>query len=570
MKASEKVLQHLLDGKTQYCVPLFQRTYNWVEKDWSRLWDDLLEIYAMDEPRNHFIGAVVTQPIAAPAGSLTKYLLIDGQQRLTTLFIILACICKSASQTEGLGKLADEIKETCLVNKFASDSEDRFKLRPTQKDRHAFRDALNGETPTQIGQVAAAFKYFSSKLAEGDSDEQPLGLRKLKSCITDHLDLVSITLETDDSPHRIFESLNNTGMPLGSSDLIRNHMFMRIPKENEAQEAYDRYWFPMQEATAVFEPEARNGTKRFDDFFWYYLMMDGSLPKQDQTFQEIKKRFGAGDADQAIKMLIDFSTFARYYRWLCDIGEDKPEDLLLRQIKRLNTWEVSVAYPFLMKSLGWIDSGGINSNQLVNVMKMIESFVVRRAVCNVPTNRLRSIFGRMSVQVERSAFDDSSSAYLLDNRWPNDEEFELAFVGYTLYSPARLSRTRLILDSLEDSFENKEPPKITDRITIEHVMPQTMTSAWEEMLGPRAGDIHSQWLHTPGNLTLTGYNPELGNSPFYEKKATLQDTHFSLTHSILACDRWDEGAIRSRGEELAKKALQIWSRPLRGVSGPLA
>ena len=400
--------------------------------------------------------------------------------------------------------------------------------------------------------MTAAFRYFSERIAEGDLDEHPIDLRKLKLCITDRLDLVSVTLETEDSPHRIFESLNNTGMHLGSSDLIRNLIFMSISGEEETQDAYDRYWFPMQEATG----------NRLDDFFWHHLMMDGSLPRQSETFEEVRKRFGSGDTPRAVEMLIQFSKFARYYRWLCGIGDEEPEGSLLRQIKRLNTWEVNVAYPFLMRSLDWVDGGTINPSDLASVMKMIESFVVRRSVCNVPTNRLRGIFGRMSGQIDSSDFVASSGDYLLANHWPTDKEFNHAFVGYHVYS-RRLARTRLILESLEASFGHKESPQITEEITIEHVMPQTLTTDWGEMLGPRAVDIHLQWLHTPGNLTLTGYNPELGNASFYEKKALLECAKFSLTHAILKFDSWDEDAIKTRGEALAERAIQIWSRPPR-------
>ena len=153
--------------------------------------------------------------------------------------------------------------------------------------------------------------------------------------------------------------------------------------------------------------------------------------------------------------------------------------------------------------------GEISSRDLENLMQMIESFVVRRAVCNVATNRLRGIFGRMAGQIDTSDFVASSGDYLLGNHWPTDNEFKHAFAGFHVYS-RRLARTRLILESLEESFGHKESPEITEDITVEHVMPQSLTTEWAEMLGPHAVDIHSQWLHTPGNLTLTGYNPGIG------------------------------------------------------------
>ena len=180
-----------------------------------------------------------------------------------------------------LSSLSEEIWDTCLVNKFAPAAEDLFKLRPTQRDRQDFEAVINGQAANGNGQVFTAFKYFSRKIDDGDLEGATLDLRELKLCITDHLDLVSITLQTEDSPHRIFESLNNTGMHLGASDLIRNLIFMNIPGEREAQDAYDQHWYPMQEATREY----------LDDFFWRYLMMDGSLPRWNETFEVVKKSF---------------------------------------------------------------------------------------------------------------------------------------------------------------------------------------------------------------------------------------------------------------------------------------
>ena len=549
MKASELRFQQLLDGKPQYRVPLFQRTYNWGEEEWERLWDDVLKVYAMEEHRNHFIGAVVTQPVDDSAGQVTKYLVIDGQQRLITLFVMLACIRNKAMQTSELSSLCEEIWDTCLVNKFAPATEDFLKLRPTQRDREDFETVINGQATNGNGKVVTAFKYFARKIDDGDLEGVPLDLRELKFCITDRLDLVSITLQTEDSPHRIFESLNNTGMHLGPSDLIRNLIFMNIPGEATSQAAYAQHWFPMQEATR----------DRLDDFFWRYIMMDGSLPRIGETFEVVKKRF-EHDGAPAVETLKQFSQFAKHYRRLCGLEEDGRYGPLLQEIKRLNTWEVSVAYPFLMRSYHWVDEGKVGLQDLLAVMKMIESFVVRRAVCAVPTNRLRSIFARMSAQVNDAEFVASSRNYLLKESWPSDEEFKKRFVGYGLYYSARLARTQLVLRSLEDSFEHREAPEITEDITIEHIMPQALTDDWKEMLGPGWGEIQAQWLHTPGNLTLTAYNAELGNASFADKKRFYADSKFSLTRDVISCERWDEKAIEARGAALAERAIQLWRK----------
>ena len=548
MKAGQVVLQKLLDGKIQYRVPLFQRTYNWKEKEWETLWTDILEIYAMDQPRNHFIGAVVTQPVPDAPERASKHLLIDGQQRLTTICIILSCLRRKALEA-GDDALSQEILETCLVNKFESDEKGRIKLHPTQRDREPFSTIVNEDGDIEgEGQIIAAFKHFLKRITDGDLEGYALDLGKLKSCVTNHLDLVSITLDTEDSPHRIFESLNNTGMQLGHSDLIRNLIFMNIPVEADAQEAYDQYWLPVQEKTGV----------HLDDFFWRYLMMDGSLPTWGETFEEVKRRFGAGGTQRAKDELVQFSKFARFYRRLREI-EDQDE-LFMGEIKRINTWEVDVAYSFLMRSLNLVEDCRITSDEMKTVIRMIESFVVRRTICSIPTNRLRRIFARMSEEVTPTDFVTSAREYLLANQWPSDSEFQEAFIGFRLYLRSRLARTRLILESLEESFEHKESPEITEQITIEHIMPQNITSEWMDMLGPDGWEIHSRWLDTPGNLTLTGYNPELSDSPFHKKKELLSHSKFSLTSTVLQQDQWSEHAIKARGEELAERAATIWER----------
>ena len=550
MKAGEVTFQSLLDGKVQYQVPLFQRTYNWGEDEWERLWEDILEIYAMDEPRNHFIGAVVTQPVGDPAGQTTKYLLIDGQQRFTTLLIILACIRAQAIEDASLGELPEEIWETCLVNKFAAGA-DFTKLRPTQRDRQPLDDAIRGVNGNSSSQVSSAFTFFTRKIRDGDLDDNTLDLRRLKLCVTERLDLVSINLETGDSPHRIFESLNNTGMQLGSSDLVRNLLFMNITNENDAEYAYEKHWYPMQEATS----------NNLDDFFWRFLMMDGSLPRWDETFEEIKKRFDKGGG-RAIPTLVEFSRFARYYRWLRGMEQVPFGNPINEQIRRLNDWEVSVAYPFLMKAFEWLDDGKVIPNDVLDVMRAVESFVVRRAVCVVPTNRLRRVFARMAGQVDADDFVASSRDYLMRDNWPSNDLFRERFVVYPLYFRSRLPRTRLVLESLERSIESnlgvKETPQLTEDITVEHIMPQTLTDKWKDELGGSWKDVYDRWLHTPGNLTLTGYNPELGNASFAKKKCILKETAFAMTKNILDCDEWNASTIQTRGEALAWRAVTIW------------
>ena len=550
MKAGEVKLSELLFSKLQFRVPLFQRTYDWKLEQWEQLWDDILAIYEMEERRSHFIGAIVTQQLDGAPERVKPYLLIDGQQRLTTVLVLLAGIRKKAIDSGEVG-LAEEIENTCLTNKiFNPLNDEMFKLRPTQRDRKPFAAIMNNDAPPETeNNVYKAFNYLIKALETNDNNGNPINLSHLKQSITDYLELVSITLEQQDSPHKIFESLNNAGMALGSSDLIRNFVFMHILDEEKAEEAYKLHWFPMQEATGA----------KLDDFFWRYLMMDGSLPRSDDTFTEMKKHLGQQlSANEATSAMASFASFAWHYCRLHQLTRADKE-IFNQQAKRLSKWEVEVADPFLMKALEWAEEGAITWEMLVESMKMIESFVVRRAVCGVPTNRLRSLFTKMSAQAHSSDFVEWSRGYLLSNEWPDDKGFRNSFAGYRLYSN-RLNRTNLVLQTLELDFGHREHPDFNGQISIEHVMPQTLTDEWKEMLGSDANEVHSKWLHTPGNLTLTGYNSELGNYSFDKKKELLTNSNFALSQSILQREVWNEDIIKARGEALAERAVRLWPR----------
>ena len=555
MKAGEVVFQKLLDGKTQYRIPLFQRTYNWREDQWNQLWKDLMRIYSMDSPRNHFVGSIVTYPIHGLPGDVNKHLMIDGQQRMTTLLILLGVVRDHARQApEKWPGLSDEIWSTCLINEFAQDPEEQIKLMPSRRDRQPF-DALinNSRILDDTKQVVKAWQFFDRILRRGD-DGNSINLRRLKICVTDRLDLVSIALDSSDNPNRIFESLNYTGMPLTASDLIRNYFFMNIRDTNRQDSAYDKYWYPMQEMLG----------RHLDDFFWRYLMMDGSLPRNNSKdiFDGVRNLIGYQPTDdQTVKALRQLKKFSRYYAQLAEVDTSGLRAATIEQIHRLNQWQVDVAYPFLMKSLDHIGSS-IKEQDFLEVMRMIESFIVRRAACSIPTNSLRRYFSQMASGVDFENFTTSSKEYLSEKgwQWPSDEGFRQGFLQFQVYNRTRLSRTHLILWSLERAFGHKEIPARTDKIQIEHIMPQTLTSEWTGTLGSNVFDIHARWLHTIGNLTLTAYNAELSNMNFTDKREILIASNFSLSSSLKSLRKWDERSIQDRGRVLSEMAVEIWPR----------
>ena len=557
MQAGQVVFKDLL-GQVQYRIPLFQRTYNWGEPQWGRLWEDLQAIYGMDEPRNHFIGSVVAQPVPTIPGRVSQYVLIDGQQRITTLLILLSAIRDKARQEpEKWGDLADEIQGMYLTNQYKRGDE-KPKLVPSKRDRAPFLAIVNCETPAADSRVGRARRYFDSKLSAGGA----IDLERLKIRVADCLDMVSVMLEADDNPNRIFESLNYTGLSLSAADLIRNYLFMNIRDPYKQDDAYEKHWYPMQEKLA----RAKN-LDRQTMFFWRYLMMDGSQPKRErgEIFEGIKREIG-GDADDEsiIEALRRFHEFSCYYLQVVAPSMYGKHEGVTRQINRLRQWGLDISYSFLMKALSHVksDDSALSPSDLEKVARMLESFVVRRYALGYKSG-LRVLFSRMSANVDfENDFVESSKRHLVGQGWPDDDAFIRGLARRRLYVPSRLSRVRLVLDTLERKKAGKEVVDLSSKkITIEHIMPQKLTNEWRDALGPDADEIHSRWLHTLGNLTLTGYNPEMSDKPFREKKTILAESNFALNSSLKNLDEWNAETIRQRGRELAERATTIWRRP---------
>lgn len=561
MKAGEVVFQVLLDGKIQYRVPLFQRTYSWDEANWQQLWDDLLEVYDAEPRRGHFLGAVVTLPIPDSPENANKFMLIDGQQRLTTLLILLATIRDLARRDAATGDLADEIDANCLRNPFAKQREEKVKFLPTEADQVAFAAVMDAKDAGKT-RIGAARRYFEKVLTAGNGGGKAIDLAAFKNVLTGYVNIVSIRLDQDDSPHRIFESLNHTGTPLSDADLVRNEVFMRLKTEEAQRQMYVEHWLPMQQRL-----EFENGRSELTDFFWRFLMMQGETPRYDQVFEGMREWINKRvERDQATlpDLLGEMDHFSELYLRIAHPDAVVQNPALAEQLRRLNYWEVGVAYPFILFALDLTSrkpSPQVSEADLIKVLRQIESYAVRRVVCGIPTNRLRRIFGRMPRQVSASDLVASSEQYLLANDWPSDDFFAERFLTNPLYQNARLDRTRQVLETLERALGGKEQVQITPTITVEHVMPQTLSEWWREALGPDAATIHETWLHTAGNLTLTGYNSELSNDPFPIKKAKLAESKFALSKDIVAVPQWGADEIQVRGRRLAGLAVKLWPRP---------
>jgi hypothetical protein len=354
-------------------------------------------------------------------------------------------------------------------------------------------------------------------------------------------------LDKDDNPYLIFESLNAKGEPLTQADLIRNYFFMRI-HVNAQEKVHTEHWKPMQERLG---PD-------LTEYIRHFLMRDGRNVKQSEIYYTLKEAVEEGPEDQIIGYLQEVTTFSKYYARLLDPGEEKSTKISGR-MTRLNRFEATTAYPFLLNVYRDYETGELSEDDFASVLDVLETFLIRRFVCGVPTHGLNRIFTSLYAQARKvGPLLEGVKHVLKDKAFPRDKDFRERLVTCRLYGGGdRLPKAKLILERMESSFRHKEgiDPSL---LTIEHVMPQTPSDWWKQELGDDWEVTHEQWLDTIGNLTLTGYNPELSNSDFPAKKAILRKSHVELNRYFDPVETWDEQAIAKRGEELADRAVRVW------------
>jgi hypothetical protein len=385
-----------------------------------------------------------------------------------------------------------------------------------------------------------------------DSEGAQVDIDKLVEALHAQITVVSIHLAETDDPYLIFESLNAKGAPLTQADLIRNYLLLRLHAQAQ-QEAYESYWVPMQRLLP---------SEHLTEFMRQFLMMSGEEVSKSEIYLVLKRRLGTLADGAVLDQLKSMHSSAALYAETIGLHVDADEQIddALRRLRRL---EMSVATPLVLRLLWARANGAIDDNEVRKSLATVESFVLRRMICRVPTNQMKRIF--LALTKELPAAEPAS--YIVRNlasgtagrRWPKDDEFREGWLSYRAYS-GPLDRCRLVLETLERDLEHKEPASF-DGATIEHVMPQTLTDEWRSMLGVNSEQIHERWLDTFGNLTLTGYNSELSNLSFDKKRTRLRESHFELNKAIVKQSDWGEGVLKARALLLFERAQGLWERP---------
>lgn len=542
MEAREIKVQPLIDGSKQFLLPLFQRKYVWDKVQWDALWKDIYQLYEDDELKSHFIGSIVTIPMTSIPHGVAKYVLIDGQQRLTTLFLLLT-VLRDRAIAQNNEKLGDKINDL-ITNRHETDW-DFYKLLPTEKDsdRKTFVGIINKEEALIDNQIKKGYLFFEREIRR-----QNIDIQKVLTVLTQKLSLVSIVLHEEyDNPHLVFESLNSTGIRLLPSDLIRNYFFMRIHMDKQT-EAYNKYWLPM---------EGKLGDRPLTEFIRHYLKKEGAIVKESEVYFKLREKVNVDNAIHELQRLSRFSQY--YYKLLNPTNENNLE--IRKYLQRLNVLEVTTAYPFLLNCYDDYLEKRLTSEKFVDVLKVIENFLMRRYVANVPTNQLDKIFPPLYKQVflkNETDFVAGLKSVLATKNYPTDIQFRKAIENSKLYgSGDKIKKTKHLLTIIEQSYGHKELIDF-ETLTIEHILPQTPSEAWKKDLGEKWEETHDLYLHTIGNLTLTAYNSELSNDNFEQKKKILQESHLELNKYFTNKQHWREAEIKNRAEYLTNLCLQIW------------
>ncbi|MFN8483604.1 MAG: DUF262 and DUF1524 domain-containing protein [Anaerolineae bacterium] len=555
MKAVEAFFLPFLQGAQQFVIPIYQRTYSWTPVQVQQLWRDILRVSTDPNVPSHFIGSIVyIADREVPKSQIQDLLVIDGQQRLTTLTLLLAALRRALARSDAEHDITVEALDDYFLHNRHGKGEMRYRLLLTENDRDTLKALVDDREPPPNAspRLVENFRFFSEQLSKPgvNLDQIYTGLAKLS--------IVDIRLERgSDNPQLIFESLNSTGLDLSQADLVRNYILMDLPPQ-EQTDLYTAHWRPMELRLTLAD-----GSSLFDRFMRDYLTIEGGrIPNIGQVYTEFKQYVQTRRPERMRPIVADLHHHSHHFSRL--VHADDPEPAIREAVQDINRLEVNVAYPFLMQVYDDYDRKVIGKADFAAILRLIESYVFRRAICGIPTNSLNKTFLTLYRSVEPDHYLDSVRAAFARmtsyQRFPNDEEFRNLFVQRDVYNLR--PKTRGYLFRRLEQYDNKEVVD-SQALTVEHVMPQHIeqSSDWQTMLGPNWQDVHAKYLHTIGNLTLTGYNPELSNRPFPEKRdmpGGFKYSKLALNRRLAELDRWDEAAIAARAGELADVALKVW------------
>lgn len=554
MDARKGNIYEILNGNKQFLIPVYQRYYSWDIEQCKRLWNDIVEMQKKGKA-GHFVGSIVNIAEQAMPTGVQKYMIIDGQQRMTTLSLLLLALRDYAiNNPEDTTINARRIDNMLLKNEYESGDE-RYKLLLTETDRDILMRLVE-EKPIPDdtrSKLLDNYKFFAGKIA--DKELQPAEVYESIG----KLQIVNITLDRSvDDAQAIFESLNSTGKELSESDLIRNYVLMGL-EPTEQTYVYEHLWRPME---LLFVYETQDSV--MDRFFRDYLTMKITrIPKQDRVYEEFKLYHLNCEFSTIRELCQDLLTYAKYYT---DMVFKRSSNPALKSLyEDINDLRMEVSYPFLLKVHNDYAEGIISEDDLKLIIRLCISYVFRRSICDIPTNSLNKTFATLKNEIKPDDYVNSIKAFFVMRNdykeFPDDDKFAAAFVSRDIYT----MRSRNFILSHLENYGNKAPI-IIENYTIEHIMPQnsSLSPEWQQMLGAKWREVQKTYLHTIGNLTLTAYNSEMSDHPFMVKmdmEGGFKESALRLNAYVVKLNEWNEQTIKERAALLADKAKQIWAYP---------
>ncbi|HJJ32685.1 MAG TPA: DUF4268 domain-containing protein [Methanocorpusculum sp.] len=559
MKGEKVTLTEMLRKEDAFSIPVYQRDYSWKKEQCRQLYDDLISTIINHRP-NHFFGSIVDAE--NPAGRKHEYIIIDGQQRITTMSLLILAFRRTIQRD--LFKFVDNSKEKLLkkIDRNLYNDDDDIKLTPAPTSKEAYLALFSDDEDDFVkdSDITLNYLYFLHRLEENKDD---FTADEIWNAI-DNLTIIDIYLEAEDDAQLIFESINSTGVALSESDKVRNYLMMSLDIK-EQERYYNEYWKKI---------EANTG-ERTDIFLRDYLGIQmHEVTKVDHVYDAFKAYARDRNNEQIIKSILKFS---KYYVTIYH-PENAPA-VFKKAFTGFRKLDMGVADPYLMRLLEGYETGTIPENEVNETLEVIEDYLFRRKICSVPTNALNKIFHTLhtdALKLKGNTDDYSERVKFIlmrkdtSGRFPRNDEFLEAFKSRDIYTDLSEKSKLYLLERLEN-FDNKESHNIPELVaagscSIEHVMPQTLNDDWIADLGgeENAKRVHGKWLHKIGNLTFTGYNSRYSNQSF-QSKLTMEhgfrDSTFALNKYIAKCTKWTEEEIIGRTALLMEKIEQIWPEP---------
>lgn len=548
-------IDEILNGQNQFIIPVYQRAYSWEQSQCKRLWDDIVEMQKSNT-NNHFIGSIVNVAERFAPTGVKKYTLIDGQQRITTLVLLLIALRDYLEEND---EIESSIRPKMITDIFFKNmhgyDEEQYKLILSKGDKDNLINLVEEQVDLvdKNTRILYNYEYFYECISK-----QTLSPSEIYESIG-KLEIVNITLERDrDNPQQIFESLNSTGMDLDQSDLIRNYVLMGLEPEIQNR-IYKLYWNPMEK---MFRYE--NQSELMDDFFRDYITsIEGKIPTKALVYEGFKNLHQNLNNVTVEGICFVIYEYAKLYT---NMHYGKDEDININTLfKNIKSLRMNVAYPFLLNIYKDYKKDIITKIEFLEILELSEGYVFRRSICEIPTNSLNKTFATLYSQIDKNNYLNSFKFLLLSlefyKEYPNDKMFYESFISKDMYN----TRNRVYLLSKLENFQNKSPIQI-ENFTIEHIMPQNkrLSEGWKQSLGEDWKTIQKEYLHTIGNLTLTAYNSEMSDRDFIEKldiEGGFKESALRLNRYVVKQDIWNKDKIIERAKELYDIAITIWKYP---------